>query len=128
MPVSPAVLTYIADSLHFDESHSVSGALAFDGSPIKTLISGKTGTAEVYNKLDTSWFASWGPVTPGAAASTAKFVVVGMVEQAGLGSGAAAPMVRKVFEGLLGANGPAILPGAKPAAQLPTSAQVVSAR
>jgi penicillin-binding protein 2 len=119
VPVNPNVLAFIGDSLHFEDSHSVSGALAFDGSPIKTLIGGKTGTAEVYGKQDTSWFASWGPVQPGQPASKAKFVVVGMVEQAGLGSRAAAPMVRSVYEGLLGATGPAVLPGSQPATKLP---------
>jgi penicillin-binding protein 2 len=119
LPVAKKTLDFIANSLHFEDSHSVSGALAFDGSPIKTLIGGKTGTAEVYGKKDTSWFASWGPVQPGAAVGTAKFVVVGMVEQAGLGSSAAAPMVRNVFEGLLGVKGSPALPGAKPMATLP---------
>jgi hypothetical protein len=94
--------------------------LAFDGSPIKTLIGAKTGTAEVYGKQDTSWLASWGPVQPGAPASDARFVVVGMVEQAGTGASAAAPMVRQVYEGLLGANGAPIVPGAAPASKLPT--------
>jgi penicillin-binding protein 2 len=119
LPVSKKYLEFFGDSLHFQDSHSVSGALAFDGSPIKLLIGGKTGTAEVYGKQDTSWFASWGPVQPGAAVGTAKFVVVGMVEQAGLGSSAAAPMVRKVYEGLLGAAGKPMLPGSRPATTLP---------
>jgi penicillin-binding protein 2 len=120
VPVDKKVLSFIGDSLHFEDSHSVSGALAFDGSPIKTLIGAKTGTAEVYGKQDTSWLASWGPVQPGASASKARFVVVGMVEQAGTGASAAAPMVRKVYEGLLGAYGPSIVPGAVPASKLPT--------
>ena len=115
VPVSKQLLDFFGDSLHFDDSYSVSGAGAFSGSPIQTLIGGKTGTAEVYGKQDTSWFASWGPVQPGAAVSTAKFVVVGMVEQAGTGASAAAPMVRQVYEGMLGATGAPVLPGAKPA-------------
>ena len=122
VPVDKKVLSFIADSLHFEDSHSVSGALAFDGSPIKTLIGAKTGTAEVQGKQDTSWLASWGPVRPGASPSKARFVVVGMVEQAGTGSSAAAPMVRKVYEGLLGAYGAPIVPGAAPAKKLPTVA------
>ena len=59
----------------------------------------------MYGKQDTSWLASWGPVQPGAAPSTAKFVVVGMVEQAGTGASAAAPMSRTIWDGLLGATG-----------------------
>lgn len=119
VPVDKQVLSFIADSLHFEDSHSVSGALAFDGSPIKTLIGAKTGTAEVYGKQDTSWLASWGPMQPGAPSSDARFVVVGMVEQAGTGSSAAAPMVRQVYEGLLGAYGAPVLPGGAPASKLP---------
>jgi len=119
VPVAASTLSFFGDALHFDNSHAVSGALAFDGSPIKTEIGGKTGTAEVYGKQDTSWFASWGPMAAGQPASKARFVVVGMIEQAGLGSSAAAPMVRKVFEGMLGANGPAVLPQGQPATTLP---------
>jgi penicillin-binding protein 2 len=119
VPVSKKVLDFFGNTLHFEDSHSVSGALAFDGSPIKLQIGGKTGTAEVYGKKDTSWFASWGPVQPGASVGSAKFVVVGMVEQAGLGSKAAAPMVRQVYEGLLGADQAAVLPHSTPAKSLP---------
>ena len=120
LPVTPSVLSKIANSLHFQNNHSVSGALAFDGSPIQTLISGKTGTAEVYGKQDTSWLASWGPVQPGQDASNAKFVVVGMIEQAGTGASAAAPMVRKIYEGLLGVNGAPVVAGSEPASTMPT--------
>jgi penicillin-binding protein 2 len=119
LPVAASTLNFFADSLHFQDNHAVSGALAFDGSPIKQLIGGKTGTAEVYGKQDTSWLASWGPVAPGAPVSTAKFVVVSMVEQAGTGASAAAPIARQIFEGLLGANGTAVLPGSTPAKSLP---------
>jgi penicillin-binding protein 2 len=119
VPVDKEVLGFIADSLHFEDSHSVSGAVAFDGSPIKTLIGGKTGTAEVYGKQDTSWLASWGPMQPGAPSSDARFVVIGMVEQAGTGSSAAAPMIRQVYEGLLGAYAAPVLPGGAPASKLP---------
>lgn len=120
VPVNPSVLSKIANSLHFQNNHSVSGALSFDGSPIQTLISGKTGTAEVYGKQDTSWLASWGPVQPGQDASNAKFVVVGMIEQAGTGASAAAPMVRKIYEGLLGVGGAPVVAGSEPATTMPT--------
>ena len=120
VPVAKKYLDFFGDALHFQDNHAVSGALAFDGSPIKTLIGGKTGTAEVYGKLDTSWLASWGPVQPGASVNTARYVVVGMIEQAGTGASAAAPMSRQIWEGLLGANGAPATPGARPASKLPT--------
>ncbi len=120
VPVSRQTLDYIANSLHFDDSHSVSGAIAFDGSPYKTQIGGKTGTAEVFGKQDTSWLASWGPIGRDSRGHpTARFVVVGMVEQAGTGASAAAPMVRTVYDGLLGAGRSAVLPGSRPEASLP---------
>jgi penicillin-binding protein 2 len=127
VPVSKQYLDFFGDSLHFQDSHSVSGAIAFDGSPIKLEIGGKTGTAEVYGKQDTSWFASWGPVQPGATVGTAKFVMVGMIEQAGLGSSAAAPMVRQMYESVLGAYGKPLLSGARPASTMPGIAALVPA-
>jgi penicillin-binding protein 2 len=111
VPVGRDVLRYIADSLRFQSGHEVSGALAFDGRSYKTLLGGKTGTAEVYGQDDTSWLAAWGPLN---AANRARFVVVGMIEAAGTGASAAAPMVRAVYDGLLGENRPTVLPGATP--------------
>ena len=88
--------------------------------PYKTELGGKTGTAEVFDKQDTSWLASWGPITKNAAGNpTAKFVVVGMVEQAGTGASAAAPMVRAVYNGLFGVGQPAALPSSSPVSRLP---------
>jgi penicillin-binding protein 2 len=119
VPVSQEILDYIANSLHFQSGHEVSGALAFDGSPIKTMIGGKTGTAEVYGKQDTSLFASWAPADP---STPAKFVVVGIVDQAGTGSSAAAPMVRKIYEGIYGVGQAPVLAGSAPASTLPVIA------
>ena len=92
VPVSKKVLAYIKNSLHFVDGAPITGAGAFLGSPIKTEISGKTGTAEVYGKQTTSWLATWGP-TP-----KAKFVVVSMIEQAGTGGGAAGPLSLRDLE------------------------------
>jgi penicillin-binding protein 2 len=111
LPVSPTLLHYFAKALHFANDHSVSGAIAFDGAPYKTDIGGKTGTAEVFGKQDTSWFASWGPLD---RHGHARFVAVGMVEQAGLGSKAAAPMVRMIYDGLLGVGQPPVLLASRP--------------
>jgi penicillin-binding protein 2 len=111
LPVSPSLLRHFSNALHFAHDHSVSGALAFDGAPYKTQIGGKTGTAEVFGKQDTSWFASWGPLD---GHGHARFVAVGMVEQAGLGAKAAAPMVRTVYDGLLGVGQPPVLPESRP--------------
>ena len=56
------VLNYIANSLDFSRGWAVSGAFAYIGSPYQNRLGGKTGTAEVFGKQDTSWLASWGPI------------------------------------------------------------------
>jgi penicillin-binding protein 2 len=59
----------------------------------------------------------------------AKFVMVGMVEQAGTGATAAGPMLKRIWDGILGANGAPIIPGSKPETRLPKIApQVTVAR
>ncbi len=101
VPVSAQLLGYIRSSLAFTPANGASGSAAFAGFPLdKVLVGGKTGTAEVFGKQDTSWFASWAPAT-----GTARYVVVAMIEQAGLGAQAAAPVARAIYEGIYGLNG-----------------------
>ena len=114
VPVSQKVLSYIKDSLHFVNGAPITAAAAFQGSPIKNELSGKTGTAEVYGKSTTSWMATWGP------APKAKFVVVSMIEQASTGAGAAGPLSRAIWNGLLGVGQPAVLAHSSPESTLPT--------
>ena len=117
VPVSSEVLNYIKNSLSFNKP-GVSGETAFTGYPLsKYPMGGKTGTAEVYGKQDTSWFASW------SRSGSQRYVIVGMVEQAGTGARAAAPMVRKVYEGLYGIGGTKKNPAkaALPGGQLPSA-------
>ena len=59
-------------------------------------IAGKTGTAEVGGKADTSLFAGYGPV------GAPKYVVVAVLEESGFGGESAAPLVRTLFDGLAG--------------------------
>lgn len=120
--VDQGVLDYIRQSLTFGNGLYPSGEPAFAGFPLdQHSIGGKTGTAEVYGKQDTSWFASWSPAgsPAGSPAENADYVVVGMVEEAGLGSSAAAPMVRDVYEGIYGIDQPAALPGGEIPSELP---------
>ncbi|MGH9224855.1 MAG: penicillin-binding protein 2 [Acidimicrobiales bacterium] len=70
---------------------------AFAGFPLNRFsLAGKTGTAEVLSKQDTALFVGFGPV------EDARYVVAAVLEEAGLGSSAAAPVVRRVFDGLVG--------------------------
>jgi penicillin-binding protein 2 len=72
-------------------------ASAFQGFPFSQVwVAGKTGTAQVANRQDYSWFAAM------TSANGEKHVVVCLVEQGGHGSTTAAPIVRHVIEGLYG--------------------------
>ncbi|MEW6058723.1 MAG: penicillin-binding protein 2 [Actinomycetota bacterium] len=72
-------------------------ASAFRGFPFSQVwIAGKTGTAQVTGWQDYSWFAAM------ASAEGKEYVVVALVEQGGHGSMTAAPIVRRVVEGLYG--------------------------
>ncbi|MEO3973409.1 penicillin-binding protein 2 [Streptomyces sp. CAU 1734] len=55
-------------------------------------IHAKTGTAEVYGKQTTSWFASY----------TGDYTIVMTISQGGTGSGASGPAVRKIYEAMYG--------------------------
>jgi penicillin-binding protein 2 len=70
---------------------------AFLGFPLdKIPVAGKTGTADIIPLQPTSWFAAMAP------ANDPKYVVVAMVEQGGHGATTAAPIVRRILEGLFG--------------------------
>lgn len=72
-------------------------AAAFRGFPLDSYgVSGKTGTAEIFGKEATSWFASYGPRT----ASGKQYVVVAMITESGTGATYAAPAARKVWDAL----------------------------
>ncbi len=57
---------------------------------------GKTGTAQVSNGQDTSWFA--GITNPDNDPALPQYVIVSMVEQGGFGANVSAPIVRRVID------------------------------
>ena len=68
---------------------------AFAGFPLDRFpVAGKTGTAEVGGKQDTSLFIAYAP------ADNPRYVISAVLEQAGLGASSAAPVVRRVLEGI----------------------------
>lgn len=91
---------------------------AFAGFPVP--VAGKTGTAEVYGKQATAWFASYAPAT------RPQLAVVAVVSQGGTGGTTAAPIVRDIYSAIYGVQGTkvvaaaAALPGGRPPASLPT--------
>lgn len=76
------------------------GHSVFEGFPLDTFpVAGKTGTAENGDdpqtglaRPSTGWFVGFGPAT------APKYVAVAVLEQAGYGSDAGAPVVRDLFE------------------------------
>lgn len=69
----------------------------FQGFPqAKFPLAGKTGTAEVAGKQETALFVGFGPI------DAPRYVVTAVLEESGLGSQAAAPVVRQIFDGLTG--------------------------
>ncbi|MBE7187304.1 penicillin-binding transpeptidase domain-containing protein [Jatrophihabitans endophyticus] len=105
LPVSQQFFNFYAKALSFRRGWAVSGAYAYIGSSIQNELGGKTGTAQVYGKQDTSWLASWGPTYKTHGKVSAHLVMVGMIEQAGTGAMAAGPMEKRIWDGLLGAHG-----------------------
>ncbi|MFI6483020.1 penicillin-binding protein 2 [Nonomuraea sp. NPDC050663] len=96
LPLNSKERAYIKNALSQVASDGTAAG-AFSGFPMDLVkIGGKTGTAEVYGKEDTSWFASFAPT------SKPKYVVVVMVSQGGMGGQSAAPAVREIYEGIYG--------------------------
>ncbi|MFN8016105.1 MAG: penicillin-binding protein 2 [Acidimicrobiia bacterium] len=69
---------------------------AFLSFPSNISVGGKTGTAEVTGKQDTSLFVGFSPV------DKPNYVGVAVVEEAGWGAGTAAPIIRRSFEAAYG--------------------------
>jgi penicillin-binding protein 2 len=96
LPITKQQIAYIRDALTAVPQRGTA-ATAFLGFPLSQVpVAGKTGTAQVNGKQDTSWFAAMAP------ANDPRYVVVAMVEQAGHGSTTAAPIVRRILQGLFG--------------------------
>ncbi len=81
------------------------GFNAFAGFPLGAFpVAGKTGTAEVAGKQDTSLFTAYAP------ADAPRYVVTAVLEESGLGASAAAPVVRRVLEAIAVKEGIATAP------------------
>ncbi|WP_433547711.1 penicillin-binding protein 2 [Streptomyces sp. CA-294286] len=92
LPITPATHKLIDGAL---EGVATRGTAAwrFQGWPQdKIPMHAKTGTAEVYGKQTTSWFATY----------TKDYSIVMTISQGGTGSGASGPAVRKIYNALYG--------------------------
>ncbi|MEO3833383.1 penicillin-binding protein 2 [Nonomuraea sp. B10E8] len=116
LPLSEKERRYIKNALSQVPSDGTAAG-AFAGFPMnKVRIGGKTGTAEVWGKKDTAWFASFAPT------QNPQYVVVVMISQGGMGGSAAAPAAREIYEGIYGIKRPPAVPGGRLTTRLPTFA------
>jgi penicillin-binding protein 2 len=96
IPLSRRTTLALRDSLTRVTTNGTA-AFSFQGFPLDRIpVAAKTGTADITGKQPFSWFAAMAP------ADNPKYVVVVMVEQGGHGSTTAAPIVRRILEGLFG--------------------------
>jgi penicillin-binding protein 2 len=79
---------------------------AFAGFPFSRLtVAAKTGTAEVRGRADFALFAGFAPV------SEARYAFAVVIEEAGFGGDAAAPVARRFLEAALDVDGPGPVEG-----------------
>ncbi|MFG2077483.1 penicillin-binding protein 2 [Nonomuraea maritima] len=113
LPLTEKERLYIKNALS-QVAADGTAAGAFSGWPMdKIRVGGKTGTAEVWGKKDTSWFASFAPT------KNPQYVVVVMISQGGMGGSTAAPAVREIYEGIYGIKQRAAVPGGRLTTKLP---------
>jgi penicillin-binding protein 2 len=71
----------------------------FGGFPLNTVsVASKTGTAEIGSKQPFAWFAAYAP------SRNPQYVVVVMLEEGGHGGETAAPIARRILEGIFNLN------------------------
>lgn len=123
IPVTKANLAFLQDALASVTTDGTGrAAFASVNFPVdKIPVASKTGTAEVYGKESTSWFATYAP------ANDPQYAIVMMVSQGGTGSGVSGPSVAAIYSKLFGVDAEGVIhpekalqPGSKPPASLPT--------
>lgn len=122
VPVNRSTLAWERTSLRgVTEQGTGYGPFFRAGFPLAKLpVASKTGTAEVYGKQPTSWFATFAP------ANKPEYATVMMVSQGGTGSGISGPSVAELYKTLFGITGSQVdlaaaePPGGHPTVDLPT--------
>ena len=110
LPVSPQAIGVIQQGLKGVAVQQPLGTAvgAFIGFPMdRVAVAAKTGTADIAGKQPYAWFASYAP------ADHPQYVVVVMLEQAGHGGETAAPIARRILEGLFNLPATNIAPAAR---------------
>lgn len=98
VPLTPELRSFLAGALQGVVTAGTASGVFAGWPQAEYPLAGKTGSAEVFGKQATSWFASFGPVTD------PRYAVVVMVAQAGTGASTAAPASRQIWEALRAAG------------------------
>jgi penicillin-binding protein 2 len=97
LPFTAKQIDYVRHALTGVVGPAGTASSAFAKFPLDRIpVAGKTGTAELNPRQPYSWFAAMAP------ANDPQYVVVALVEQGGHGSQSAAPIVRRILDGLFG--------------------------
>jgi penicillin-binding protein 2 len=95
LELNPANKDFVVQALTNVVQGKGTAAATFEGFPVDQIpVAGKTGTSEIAGKQPTAWFVCFAP------AGDPKYVVAVAIEQGGHGGESAAPVARRILEGL----------------------------
>ncbi|MFH1151083.1 MAG: penicillin-binding protein 2 [Actinomycetota bacterium] len=95
LDMSPENLALVNQALTGVVQGKGTAAATFEGFPVNQVpVAGKTGTSEILGKQPTAWFCCFAP------ANDPKYVIAVAIEQGGHGGESAAPVARRILEGL----------------------------
>lgn len=104
--LNPANLATIKAGLEAVTTYGTA-AKVFSGFPLGSVgVASKTGTAQIGNKQPFAWFAAYAP------ANNPQYVIAVMLEEGGHGGETAAPIARRIMEGIFKLNVTGITTGA----------------
>lgn len=95
LELDPQHLDFVNQALLGVVQGGGTAAATFEGFPLQQIpVAAKTGTSEIAGKQPTAWFVCYAPV------GDPKYVVAVAMEQGGHGGEVAAPVARRILEGL----------------------------
>jgi penicillin-binding protein 2 len=93
--LNPTYASFVTQALTGVVQGKGTAAATFQGFPLQQIpVAGKTGTSEITGKQPTAWFVCFAP------ANDPKYVICVSIEQGGHGGEVAAPVARRILEGL----------------------------
>jgi penicillin-binding protein 2 len=95
LQLNPTYKNFVVQALTGVVQGDGTASATFEGFPLQQIpVAGKTGTSEITGKQPTAWFVCFAP------ANDPQYVVAVAIEQGGHGGESAAPVARRILEGL----------------------------